>query len=341
MTTSHRPTAAMTFADALALVDRARTPDDLFASGQPSMVYRRLARLLHPDTAPRGRGPAATAAFARLSTLWAQHEGRLTSVLISRKHRYTVGARVAAGDLANLYAARVDGDDVLLKVPRRPADNDLLQREATALSTLERDGDPRHRAYIPRLVESFPHETPDTGARRTVNVVQRCTGFVSLERVAAAYKVGVDPRDVAWMWRRLLVALGQAHHAGIVHGAVVPSHVLIHPGEHGLVLVDWCYSTAAGGTIPAMVAPYQHLYPPEVAAREPATPATDIYLASQCVRLLMGRRAHPALLRFVDGCTLATPRMRPQDAWQLLAELDTLLETLYGPRTFRPFPVIP
>lgn len=331
----------MTFADAVALVDRARTPDDLFGSGQPSQVYRRLARLLHPDTAPKGRVPAATAAFARLSTLWAQHEGRLTSVLFSRRHRYTVGARVAAGDLANLYAARVDGDDVLIKIPRQPADNDLLEREATALSTLDTRGDPRYRAYVPRLVESFRHETPATGARRTVNVVERCTGFVSLERVRAAYPLGVDPRDVAWMWRRLLVALGHAHRAGIVHGAVVPAHVLIHPGEHGLVLVDWCYSVHSGQSVPAMVASQRGLYPPEVPAREPATPATDIYLASRCVRLLMGRRAHPPLLRFLDGCTLAAARMRPQDAWTLLAELDELLDTLYGPRTFRPFPLFP
>jgi hypothetical protein len=51
----------------------------------------------------------------------------------------------------------------------------------------------------------------------------------------------------------------------------------------------------------------------------------------------MGPRAHPRLLRFARGCTLAAPRMRPQDAWRLLAELDELLGDLYGPRTFRPF----
>ena len=46
------------------------------------------------------------------------------------------------------------------------------------------------------------------------------------------------------MWRRLLTALGWAHRARLVHGAVFPEHVLIHPELHGLVLVDWCYATA-------------------------------------------------------------------------------------------------
>jgi len=44
-----------------------------------------------------------------------------------------------------------------------------------------------------------------------------------------------------------------------------------------------------------------------------------------------------AMRRFADGCLYAAPRMRPQDAWCLLAELDELLENLYGPRKFRPF----
>ena len=66
---------------------------------------------------------------------------------------------------------------------------------------------------------------------------------------------GVDPRDAAWMWRRLLVALGFAHRAGVLHGAVLPEHVLIHPGEHGLVLVDWCYSVP--GCHPGRAPPYR------------------------------------------------------------------------------------
>ncbi len=326
----------MTFTDAVRLVRDARTPGELFGGADPARAYRRLVKLLHPDAAPAGQTATATAAFARLSTLWAEHRDG-AAVLTTRRHRYTVGPRVATGDLANLYQVRYDGGQALLKLPRRPTDSDLTAREATALTTLARAGDPRHRAYAPRLVESFRHEDPATGQRRTANVLEHCAGFVSLARVAGAHPDGVDPRDVAWMWRRLLVALGYAHRAGVVHGAVLPEHVLIHPDEHGLVLVDWCYAVAPGEPLPALVARHRDDYPPEAAARGPATAATDIYLATGCMRRLMGRRAHPALLRFARGCALPVPRMRPQDAWRLLAELDELLEQLYGPRRFRPF----
>ncbi|EFC79583.1 hypothetical protein [Parafrankia sp. EUN1f] len=288
---------------------------------------------------------------------------------------------VIEGDVALLYPAecretasgtRRTG---LLKVPRSAADNDLMEREAAALTRLARAGDRRFAAYAPRLVESFLH-TPATGGgqcsapRRRVNVLERLDGFQPLTRVHAAYPQGVDPRDAAWMWRRLLVALGYAHRAGVLHGAVVPDHVLIHPEKHGLVLVDWCYSvirepdtapavgpaagsvagSAAGpdngpaaGTadaaarVPAVVPRFAPMYPPEVAARRRPDEATDIYLATRCMTYLIGPGLPARLRAFARGCTLPAVARRPHDAWRLLTELDDVLERLYGPRRFRPF----
>ncbi len=142
------------------------------------------------------------------------------------------------------------------------------------------------------------------------------------------------------MWRRLLVALGAAHHAGVIHGAVLPEHVLIHPAEHGLVLVDWCYAGPEGLPLAAIVGRYRAWYPPDALARKPAGPGTDIWLATRCMTALTGGRLPAPLAAFARGCQLASPARRPQDAWQLLAELDDLLGRLYGPRRFRPF-VIP
>jgi hypothetical protein len=304
----------MTFAEALARLDA----PDLFAD-EPAREYRRLARALHPDHNPPHRQFEATAAFQRLSKLW---EARGATVFVR-------------GDIANLY----ERGPLLEKVARRPVDNDLLEREATVLRRLAGDVEPKYRAYLPELVDSYALEDPATGARRRVNVLRRLAGFVSLADVARAYPGGVDPRDVAWMWRRLLVAIGLAHRAGLVHGAVLPEHVLIEPAQHGLVLVDWCYAVESGQKVPALVGRHRDRYPPEVPAKEPATSATDIYLATECVRRLMGAKAHPALLRFARGCALRTQRLRPQHAHLLLRELDEQLHKLYGPRRFRPFSV--
>jgi hypothetical protein len=141
--------------------------------------------------------------------------------------------------------------------------------------------------------------------------------------------------------RRLLVALGFAHRAGVVHGAVLPPHVMIHPADHGLVLVDWCYSTCVSGEpIPAIVERYSDWYPDEVLGSQEPFPASDIFLAARCMTHLMtGRQTAggAALGKFAAGCMPQQPSRRPQDAWQLLRELDDLLERFYGPRRFRPF----
>ncbi len=326
------PTTPRTTAEAIALIEAAARPGELFGS-DAGRCYRRLARLIHPDARPGDT--RAAAAFGKLAGLWQRHQSAEGSGGRPPGQRADRGPLVAQGDLANLYLTAGG----LLKVPRNPADNDLMDREAAALTGIGRHGNRRFRPYFPRLVETRRVIDPRTGAERRGNLIERLDGFVSLARVRAAYPGGVDPRDAAWMWRRLLVAVGAAHLAGLIHAAVLPEHVLIHPAEHGLVLVDWCYSGPAGGRLPAVVARYRNRYPPEVLAGEPAGPDADIWLATSCMTELTGGRLPAPLAAFARGCLLASPGRRPQDAWKLLSELDELLGRLYGPRKFRPFAI--
>jgi hypothetical protein len=316
----------MTTAEAIELIEAAGAPADLFGR-DAARRYRRLAGLTHPDARP---GDARSAnAFAKLADLWQRHSQ--VSAPAARS-----GALFARGDLANLFKV----SNGLLKLARNPADNDLMDREAAAMRTLARRVPARLAAYFPRLLEAQRVHDPSTGAERRGNLIGALDGFMSLAEVRRRLPGGVDPRDAAWMWRRLLVALGAAHRAGLSHGAVLPEHVLIHPAEHGLVLVDWCYSGWPGAPLPAIVGRYRDWYPPDVLSRHTSGPATDIWLATHCITELIAGLMPAPLGAFARGCRLANASRRPQDAWQLLAELDDLLERLYGPRKFRPF-VIP
>ncbi|GAB2617275.1 hypothetical protein Aab01nite_30500 [Paractinoplanes abujensis] len=291
----------MRFAEAVARIERARTFAEL------GETYRELAKAVHPDAVSEAESATATRAFATLSRL------------------YNERARVVVtGDIADLV---VDGG-TLNKIPRSPGDNDLMEAEAAALTGLHAQGDPKYRFYAPRLRDSYLHEDHER-KRRRVNTIERLDGFVALSELKRA----IDPRDAAWMWRRLLVGLGWAHRAGVIHGAVLEEHVLIDPEKHGLALVDWCYS---GPRVKAIVARQREAYPPEVLTSKTAGPATDIYMATGLMTRLMHDPPR-ALRRFADGCLYDAPRMRPQDAWRLLHELDETLHNLYGPREFRPF----
>ncbi|MEV1013182.1 serine/threonine protein kinase [Micromonospora sp. NPDC049801] len=212
-----------------------------------------------------------------------------------------------------------------------------MAREAHALHTIAERGDPRYLPYVPRLVDEFAHRDPATGAERRITVLATAPGLHDLDAVRRAYPDGLDARDVAWMWRRLLVVLGLAHRAGVVHGAVLPRHVLIEPDAHGVVLVDWCFSAPTGARVPALVPDHEDWYPQEVPRRQPCGPGTDLAMASACMSWLMGPRAPRELDAFAQGCRQTSLSGRPDDAWGLLRELDQVLDRLYGPRTFRPF----
>lgn len=320
--------------DAIRLVATARGDADLFGTDAPARRYRELVTALHPDrlgAVDPGVRAAATDALMAVTARWRGGRGAELGDYALRRIAY-------AGDLADLYDV---GRDRLLKLPRNPADNDLMAREARALRRIAERGDPRHLPYVPRLVDHLPARDPATGAERLVNVVAAAPGLHSLDEVRRAYPDGLDPRDAAWMWRRLLVALGLAHRAGVVHGAVLPRHVLIEPDAHGVVLVDWCFAVVGEGAVPALVPGHEDWYPAEVTARRPAGPGTDLAMAARCMTWLMAGRAPRELRAFAAGCTRPKLAARPDDAWRLLGELDEVLDRLFGPRTFRPFTLNP
>jgi hypothetical protein len=152
-------TPIRTFDDALAALD-AGFPSD---PAEATRRYRALARMLHPDTAPPGRGDQATDAFARLTRQWRGRDGGRETVTTPAR-RYVLGRTLATGDLAVLRHARWDEDgrrrEAVMKIPLRPRDNDLMEHEAHVLTRLDTVGERRHRAYAPALVESFRHRPP-------------------------------------------------------------------------------------------------------------------------------------------------------------------------------------
>lgn len=315
----------MNHEEAVTAIEKAAAPADLFPAGDAPRVFRRLARLTHPDAYPHDRDAGrSAAAFKRLTELYDQYCGRTPA-----------GPQLTArGDIADLF--RAAGAATILKIPRDPADNDLMAREAAALTAL-RATSSEYLPFVPELTASTRQRDPATGAVRRTATLGWLDGFVTLADVAAAYPAGISPRDAAWMWRRLLTAIGFAHSAGIIHGAVLPPNIMIHPEMHGLVLVDWCYSATGTTRIPAIVERYRDWYPPEVPAKDTPGPYTDIAMAAATMTALMGRQAPWQLTSFAAGCQLPQPSRRPAEAWPLIAELDELLERLFGPRRFHPF----
>lgn len=315
--------------------------------------YRALAGQAHPDRHPNDAA-AANEAFKRLQDWYAVAQRYAaaadpTAPLIeatSRLHHYRGDQPPLDGDLCHLYPALADGAPVLLKAARQPANHDLLRVEAATLARLARElnGQPV-AAHFPTLIEHFLLRGGD-GAVRHVNVLRQEVGYVTLAAVQRGFPQGLPLADAAWMFNRLLAALGVIHGLGLVHGAVTPAHVLVRPADHNGLLLDWCYSAPIGQRVPAIAPAYAADTAPEIAGRQPVTPAADLFMAARCLLHLLGGRSSPddlpasvppAVCALLRACLIPAPQRRVSAAWELFDDFQDILQQTVGPRTFRPF----
>lgn len=356
-------------------LSRAREPRDIFGSlsGNASQMqeglksaFRKLAKLSHEDKHPNDK-ELARETFIGLREWFEMAEsqiedGRYNNNGTKRKTKetkitvrgvtYSLKERAYAGDISDIYECLYAAEDKkekegLFKIVRDPEDNDLAQNEARVLKHLYENKTGRgFLDYLPLLKASF--SLKDGTGTRQANVFELKSGFYSLEEVMEQYPKGLDPRDMAWMFKRLLVVLGWAHENSVVHGAVLPSHVLIHRENHGGMLIDWSYAVINPSTskerIKAISRDYKDMYAPEILNKESPGASTDIYMAGLCMVKLLGgdvlkktlpKETPEEMKRFFGKCINKNPHKRPDSAWDLHKEFDDILHGLYGPRKFR------
>lgn len=362
------------------LLEKACSPEEIFGNlqGTPTerlaaarKVFLHIAKVVHPDThQDQVEAKQAHASFKKLAFFWEQAQTKIDNGTYGLKEaagtfapftiqttasQYSLHRLLGRGDLCNLYMGTTSSatgkKQILLKVPLRPQDNDLSANEARILRHLRAGSSYQAaRHFVSQLVDAFPYEEHATGVMRQITVLSYVQGFFSLKEVKEAYPRGIDAKDMAWIWRRVLLALDFAHTNKVIHGSVLPTHILIHPEQHGVMLIDWSYAVldpvATHTWIRAISTDYRAWYPAEVFARQEPQPGLDIHMAASCMIELLGgdpqQRSIPAsvpwqIQNHLQGCTLPHAHQRPQDARVLLQAFDELLERLWGPRTFHSF----
>ncbi len=252
--------------------------------------------------------------------------------LDAKDSTYTILAHVHTGD-TEIYRAHREADDteVILKF------GDHAMDEVLVLGALSIDQDPKLGPYLPK------HRHLIIVDGEAASVIEPLDGFVSLTEVHDEYPDGIDPKDMAWMFRRLLMPLGFVARQGYTHHAVLPQHVMIEPELHGLVLIDWSYAVHDDDPDGEEDVPsaFEKWYPPDYEV----TAGIDIYMAANLMSWVMGgdpeRLVFPDVPRelraFLTTCTKRDVRERPSDAHSVLQHLDVALERMWGKRRFHPF----
>lgn len=245
--------------------------------------------------------------------------------------------RLAFGDICNIYRCTIGASAQagVFKIARTHHTNGHLANEVAVLRRLHAADDAgRFTPFLPAVVDTASYADEGGGPARTAVVLRYHDGIpgpralYTLKEVRDAYPAGLDARDMAWMWRRLLTILGFSHQQRRVHGAVTPAHVLIEPQGHKLVLIGWCGAVAFGDRPRLRPGAWRDWSRWE----DGAAPRTDLSSAANSMRYLLSAPIEPAIERHLERAAESAV-----DGWQLLADFDRVIEALWGPRRFRPF----
>jgi hypothetical protein len=372
-----------------AIFEKAVCPEDVFGTlpWKPTATqlriklrqeYRKLAKVLHPDMQNGDREAVLLAKqlFQDLSMFHQEAERRINDgtygvgkvpmegrVPIIIRGKYVREGLWRLGDLADVHLASLESSsrrkNILMKAARTAADNDLLLAEREALEKIRDRLSDAWKDCVPKISDSFLLDEKGY-QRRRVNVMNRFDGFLDCTDILKRLPKGVDGRTFAWMWKRLLVLLEWTSKVGLIHGAVLPPHVMFYPDDgsgkindirqHSVRLVDWCYAilykdrTRLSAWVPA----WESLYPPEVLAKEPLGPWTDLYMGAATMVYLMGGSINSKGIHLGSGlpasladslvsCLHPTPSKRPQSIGKYFEEFRELLRKEYGAPRFHEF----
>lgn len=342
----------------------ARSVTEVFGSSSVETArpaYLRLVKIVHPDAG------GSDAVFLLLQQWWAAlSEGKVKPsagyASATRSEMWSVSSPTSRYHIVDSHPVKAGGfrlwraqwdaplgagsrEGVLATVGMEY--RDVARNMAATLSVLNREAS-EAAGFFPTFVERFAFRDGRSARGKTAVVYERHDGLVSLRDVKRAYPDGINARDAAWMFRKLLFAVGVASDCSIIHGGITPDTVYIHPGLHGLVLEGWGSSVRVGElshgekpTVAVVDSSWKLLYPEEIVNGWVCSTGSDVFMATKIFEWLTSSSTLTReLQRFVLGMTENSARSRHSvNPWTVRDDFTGLIERLWGPRKWRDFTV--
>lgn len=136
------------------------------------------------------------------------------------------------------------------------------------------------------------------------------------------------------------------HNSGMVHGAVLPAHLLVQENEHGILLVGYSSAGRAGDKLrmhPDQSESFKKM------SKQPfptLTPQLDLMMSARCMATILGGDPQggtlPAavpkrLAELIQQTALGNPSGSGQgDAWSIREELGSIATDVFGQPQFSP-----
>jgi hypothetical protein len=274
---------------------------------------------------------------------------------------WALGEIVGRGEISDVYAAqraRWPTERALVKVLRNPGsrrDAASFDHEREVLAALQGSRTAGYETFVLRLPQPIAHGEVSAGTSETSGgalassralVLRWAEGYVhTFEDAARAYPGGIEPRASIWIWRRILETLSFLHGAGYVHGAVLPPHLLVETGEHGVRLVGFRAADHPGAPLAEVSPRFERFYPRELLKSRQLSPAADLAMSARAVAALLGGDPASGEVPRAVPAPLAAEIARAADfnradelggAWALRERLGAIAHEVFGPPAFCP-----
>ena len=172
--------------------------------------------------------------FHKAFRVWNSPESyNITSWVSIGDRHWELNKCIAHGDISDVYTARRarwPTELAILKILRDRQDIDPFENEWRTLQALQRSNAPGADIFTTLIPQPITYGDITAGSHvgKRVSIFRWISGFHNtFDEVLQAYPQGIPPRASIWIWRRILEVLSFVHASGIVHGAVLPSHLLI------------------------------------------------------------------------------------------------------------------
>ena len=295
----------------------------------------------------------SAARFHDAFRVWNSPESyRISSWVSIGNSHWALGQHIAQGSVSDVYTgqrARWPTELVILKILRDRKDLDRFDNEWDVLQTLHKSNTVGADSFTMLIPQPVAHGDISSGvyAGKRVNIFRWISGFYdTFDAVIQAYPQGIPTRASIWIWRRILEVLSFIHASGMVHGAVLPSHLFIQEMEHGVRLVGYGCSDHIGVKLQNVYQAFESFYPQSARSRLTLTPQLDLVMSARCVIALLGGDPATASL----DTSMPAPLIRilqrvarieqtgksSEDAWSIREELGDIAKQVYGAPQFVP-----